>query len=351
MTATRLVAGCMTGTSLDGLDSALVRITGSGPRMQVEFVSATSIDLGQLGARMRAVAEQKPHTAAAIAELARDFAALHVTALDALPKPRLIAIHGQTVYHRPPLSWQLFNAAPVAHAFGVPVVFDLRAMDLAAGGQGAPITPIADWVVFRSATEHRAIVNLGGFCNVTILKAGADVDAVSGADVCACNQLLDAIARRRMHAAFDEDGRCAAGGKVVDSLQRELSSLMTGQGRSLGTGDELSAWVDAKSSLPAEDLARTACAAIAACIAGATRGSEHLIVAGGGSRHRTLLQEIEARTRARVSVSDALGLPAQYREAAHMAILGALCQDRVPITLPSITGVAKAPISGTWILP
>ena len=113
----------------------------------------------------------------------------------------LVVAHGQTVFHAPPASWQLLNAAPIARAVRAPVVFDLRQADLAAGGQGAPITPLADWIMLRAhgpAAAGRAIVNLGGFCNVTILPSGAGPEGVRGMDVCPCNHLLDGVARRRV---------------------------------------------------------------------------------------------------------------------------------------------------------
>ncbi len=121
----------------------------------------------------------------------RDAALLHVEAVRALGCERLdlVVAHGQTVYHAPPLSWQLCAPGPIAHALQVPVLCDLRSADIAAGGQGAPITPIADHILFRHAREARAVVNLGGFCNITTLPAGDDATRVRGGDVCACNQV------------------------------------------------------------------------------------------------------------------------------------------------------------------
>src|SRR6185436_14618647 len=115
----------------------------------------------------------------------------------------LIAAHGQTVFHAPPLSWQMLNPWPLVRDLQTSVVFDLRGADLAHGGQGAPITPLADWVLFRSNSRTRAVVNLGGFCNLTLLPPGRP-DMVRGFDVCACNQLLDHIARGILQRPFDE---------------------------------------------------------------------------------------------------------------------------------------------------
>src|SRR5262245_9739095 len=143
---TRLAIGCMTGTSIDALDAALVRIEGRGLDMHADLVRGISRPLADLAPPLRALANQEPATAAHIARLAHRLAMLHVEVIRVLlvgDRPELIAIHGQTVFHAPPISWQLFNPAPIANAFDTPVVFDLRAADLAGGGQGAPITPLS----------------------------------------------------------------------------------------------------------------------------------------------------------------------------------------------------------------
>lgn len=356
----RIVAGAMTGTSLDGLDVALVAVEGEGLGLRARFVRGLSRPLGPLAAGLRQLAEQRPLTAQVITQLMRDFALLHAEAIAACARGDRLAlacVHGQTVFHAPPLSWQLFQPAPLAQALGVPVVCDLRAADLARGGQGAPITPLADWIALRDVREARAVVNLGGFCNLTMLPAGGGPETVLGRDVCACNQVLDAIARTLLGHAYDADGAAALGAKpdpvAVDALAERLRA-QTAAGRSLGTGDELAAAATALGAhLPAAVVARSACAAIARVIARATAGADRLILAGGGLRNAALRAELAAAAApAAVDACDQHGIPAEYREAAHMAILGALCQDRVAITLPQVTGVrAPAPVAGVWALP
>jgi 1,6-anhydro-N-acetylmuramate kinase len=357
----RLVAGCMTGTSIDGLDVALVKIIGQGLGMRVELVSETTrpfgADTGDLAQRLRALADQQPMTARDIAQLARDFALLHLDALKELAHGKhidLVCVHGQTVFHAPPLSWQLINPAPIAHGLGVPVVSDLRAADLACGGEGAPITPIADLVLFGHVRERRTVVNLGGFCNLTRLDPGREPNRVSGGDVCACNQVLDAVARARLRASYDRDGRAALAGTADDAATEELVKLLRAQakaGRSLGTGDELTDWIERHAELPPADAARSACAAIATVIVEAAKPAERLIVAGGGVRNRALMQEIMGRAGVPVDTSDVHGVPASLREAVAFAVLGALSADRVAITLPRVTGVDRAPIAGSWVWP
>ncbi|MBX3402994.1 MAG: anhydro-N-acetylmuramic acid kinase [Phycisphaeraceae bacterium] len=356
----RRVVGCMTGTSLDGIDCALVEIEGSGLSMKPRFVRGTSGSLGELAPRLRALADQKPMTAGEIAKLSRDFALLHAREVNALLDGEacdLIAVHGQTVFHQPPVSWQLFNPAVLAHATGIDVVCDLRAADLAAGGQGAPITPIADWVWLRSATERRVVLNLGGFANATILPRDAGPESIAqirGMDICACNHVLDGVARAVLGKPYDADGAAAAAGRVDPAARDELMAILSRQAsgeRSLGTGDEAigaGGWAERwRGRLNASDLCATACAAVGGAIRAALgrHDAVRVLVAGGGAMNNTLLSHIGSN----VERTDGNGLPGAFREAAEMAVLGALCQDGVPITLPGVTHVpAAAPLSGVW---
>jgi anhydro-N-acetylmuramic acid kinase len=369
----RLVAGCMTGTSIDALDVALVEIEGEGLSITARFREGLSLPLGGTAAPLRALAEQRPMTAGEIARVSRDFALLHAAAIEKIAAGRrldLICIHGQTVFHSPPLSWQLFNPAPLAHATGAPVVFDLRTADLAAEGEGAPITPMADWVLFRRcrpgstmSAAGAAVVNLGGFVNITLLPAcgvegaapAGELELIRGGDVCTCNQLLDAIARAILGRPYDEDGAQALRGTVHDRALEELAAILARQsvqGRSLGTGDEAGEWIERwRAAAPAADLAATACEGIAQAVGRRAEGRP-LVLAGGGVRNRGLRRALESCCAAGVSTTDELGVPAEFREAVCFGVLGALCQDRVPITLPQITGVrAPAPVSGCWMYP
>jgi 1,6-anhydro-N-acetylmuramate kinase len=391
----RRIVGCMTGTSLDAVDAALVEVTGRGLAMSARVLAGHTVPLGSLARRLRAVAEQVPTDAGTMARLGRDLALLHARAVRELlsiappsppsppraggraaigdssdaPAPSarraphaspapidLVCVHGQTVYHAPPLSWQLINAPVIAHELHVPVVFDLRAADLAAGGQGAPITPLADWVLFRGPSPV-AVVNLGGFCNVTLLPGGGGgPDAVEGFDVCACNLVLDAVARAVLGRPYDDGGRDALAGRVSPQALADLADLLGAQaraGRSLGTGDEVSAWIERyRARVDGRDLAASACHAIARCIVSRTGQASRLLLSGGGAQNRALVGAIAGLADAAVQTLDAAGaggVAPAYREAACFAVLGALCQDRVPVTLPRVTRLpGPAPVAGCW---
>ncbi|MFH0765885.1 MAG: anhydro-N-acetylmuramic acid kinase [Calditrichota bacterium] len=358
----------MTGTSMDALDVALCRIEGIGLNLRATLVEASSWPLRDLSVFFRRASEQLPVTARDLARASHDLAMLHLEALQEISRGRrldLICVHGQTIYHAPPLSWQLIQPTLIAHNLNVPVVYDLRAADLARGGQGAPITPLADFILFRKEGERRCIINLGGFCNHTLIpgRSGAAPGQdellhwklrVSGGDICSCNHLLDRIARDLLGRPYDAEGSAAAGGKTLKEPLEELTKLLLNQSvgkRSLGTGDELGDWINKyRHEYAPQDLARIACAAIASVI---TRPvpAERLILAGGGTKNITLLKEIRSRSKKLVSSSDEFDIPPLSREAMAMAVLGALCQDRIPITLGQVTGSFNPPVAGTWIIP
>jgi len=350
---TRVVAGCMTGTSLDGIDAALVEIRGRGLAMEASVRAVASGSFGDLATPLRALASGEPATAAEVSQAAHAFGHAVADVLVQLPAASLdlCAVHGQTVYHAPPMSWQLINPWVIADRLGCDVVYDLRGADLAAGGQGAPITPLADAVLFVSEIEERVILNLGGFCNASVLPAG-DRTRARGADVCACNQVLDEVARTALGKPYDSNGEAAERGRINTRAQHSLATVLerqTNGGRSLGTGDEAGAWVrEWRAELSADDLAATA----AAAVGGAIRAwlethapGARPFVAGGGAKNAALVRAIGAR-----ETTEQLGVSPEAREAVAMAVLGALAQDGVPITLAHVTGRRESRVvDGAWI--
>lgn len=353
---TRFIVGCMTGTSIDGIDAALVQISGRGLKMRAQLIAHTHHSLGRCAIPLRALSHGEPVSAAVIARASSDLAKRHIEAVSHIARIRkldLICVHGQTVFHEPPLSWQLIHTAPIAAAFNAPVVHDLRSADIAAGGQGAPLTPLADYILFRT-NRRRVIVNLGGFCNITDLPArGGSPADIRGMDVCVCNLLLDRIARDRIRIPFDRGGRHAARGKIHGSCRAALMKSLKRQsrsGRSLGSGDECGDWIVAFSRRVApQDMLATAADVIGESIADRCPGVQDIIVAGGGAKNRCLVEAIERHMAyARVRLADDIGVSVDAREAACFAILGALAQDGVPVSLPQVTGVKKAPRAGSF---
>ena len=362
----------MTGTSLDGLDVAAVRTFGTGELRRVEVLRVASFGLGECAAGLRRLADGERCSASEIAELGWALGERHGECLagyiDGLDdSPDLIAVHGQTVFHGETnagrhRTWQLLEPAPIARACGVPVLSNLRVADVAARGQGAPITPLADTLLFADMERPAAVVNLGGFCNATLLHEHSTIE---GFDICACNHVLDASARAGLKQPFDSEGLQAVHGRAHDVAVNELVAVLGAQveqRRSLGTGDEAAAWIGKwATDLSGRDLCASAAVAVAEVIRETvcTRlpNPTRVLLAGGGTRNQRLVSEIESRfAQGVVGLSDAFGVPIEGREAAAMGVLGALSMLGEPVTLPAVTGChltasGNGPIAGDWTLP
>ena len=374
----RMVAGCMTGTSLDAVDVALTQITGQGLGMRAQFIGMVSLDLGELRRPLLQMTAGEPHPPVAYARMARALGQLHaeaVTQLCALHLPSnagldMVVAHGQTIWHAPEeaLSWQLMDPWPIVRKLRVPVLYDLRQADLIAQGQGAPISPLADWVLYRDQLQRRLIVNLGGICNVTDLPADCQPADISGGDIGPCNLLIDGLTQRLFpNLTYDTDGKIAASGKIYPEFGQWVKASpffdKTGP-HSTGREDFNDAWLDALLSKAKQapgqwsnqDIIASAVDVVAAIITTYCKrlpNNRHMILAGGGALNPVLVQRIKDRLDEgdRISSSDELGIPVSAREAIAFAVLGALSQDDVPITLPQITGAPNPGRAGVWAYP
>lgn len=381
----RIVAGCMTGTSLDGLDAALVRIVGNGLDMTAEYLGWVShpMDPGLRDTLMHlasgGAAEPLTYLRAArgVGELYAD-GVQHLLDETNGPRPEFVVAHGQTIWHAPrdprkddqgnipgggPKSWQLFDPWPVVKRIGVPVCYDLRQADLIAGGEGAPLTPLADWVMYRDKAD--LIANLGGVFNCTYwsLSAEPGVGAVEGGDVCLCNLLLDGLAQRLLDRPYDRDGETASAGvfdeKLYRTYEQHLAVMGTGERGSLGREDLQNGVIDrvlqAFQDRSPADLLFNAIAFVGQTIGEVFEGTaaQRLVLAGGGAKNKTLVSYIRGIIEPdsfceSVSVSDDLGIPCEAREAMGFAVLGALSQDGVPCSLPQVTGATDPGVAGVW---
>jgi 1,6-anhydro-N-acetylmuramate kinase len=328
----------MTGTSMDGVDAVAVQIDGVGETMSASFYKMASCGLGSAKPLLQKLAvqggsqDEMDEAATLVGKItAEAISKLELNAID------LIALHGQTVFHNPPKSMQLINPRSITEKFNCTIFTDPRQHDLQLGGQGAPITPLADWIMFRSTNKSTAIVNLGGFCNVTVIPANCSVNQIHGFDVCCCNLLLNAIAKTRLGVEFDCGGKEADKGSIDNKLFQSILNKLEEQreeNRSLGTYDDFTEEVLRQgSTLNTQDLLATTASAIGACITESTMGVDRVLLAGGGVHNQMLTKTIHNH-----GTTNDLGVPTQAREAMAMAILGALAQDNVSITLPQITG-------------
>ncbi|MEM6552328.1 MAG: anhydro-N-acetylmuramic acid kinase [Planctomycetota bacterium] len=371
----RRVVGCMTGTSLDGIDVALGLVCGQGLKeMSVEYGGMVSREMPSgLREGLLKIAEGGAVTGLEVLRLRRGLGELHAEAVAELVEQEggqpvdLVVAHGQTVWHAPGdeagagggVSWQLFDPWPVVRRLGVPVGYDLRQADLIAGGQGAPITPVSDWVMYRGVAD--VVVNLGGIVNATWLHP--DPQRVRGRDVYPCNLLLDGLCQRLLGESCDGDGAVALQGEVVPACMVMFTDAVDEVMRSGSLGREQfdGAWLDALASVlvaqaSPSDVLRTACHMIALTVGTAVMGQgRRVVLAGGGVKNKALRSALVAWMRdvagCTAVLSDEVGIPAEAREALGMAVLGALSWDGVPITLPGVTGAGEPGVAGAWVYP
>ncbi len=361
----RLFIGLMSGTSLDGVDAALVRVDGHGPAMRATFLHLSSVAYTDADRQLATVARRNELDLGGLADggarIARRYAeAVRQLLADTATRPEQVAAlaaHGQTIYHAPPLTWQLFDPTVLAYETGIEVVSDFRRADCAAGGQGAPLVPFGDWVLFRHATIARVILNIGGIANLTVLPAGSELADVVGYDIGPGNCLSDWLMRDE--GGYDAGGEIARAGRpieaVVDAVRADAFFRQAGP-KSTDVPQMLGLFREAIDRLaPDASLADRLATGneIAArlivdevCRAAGDPGRAELYIAGGGVHNRHLMDRLTDHGLA-VRHTDKLGIPTQAREAVAFALLAAAHLDRLPCYMPKVTGAGRPSILGS----
>jgi anhydro-N-acetylmuramic acid kinase len=358
-----LYVGLMSGTSMDGIDAALVDITDEHCRVRAARTSDWPAGLKERVTELleNAGAAALDDIASLDVELGREFADAALALLRSAGVPasevRAIGSHGQTLRHQPsgaaPFTWQIGDPNTIAELTGLTVVGDLRRRDVAAGGQGAPLVPAFHEQVFRAPGEDRAIINIGGIANLTALRQGSPV---IGFDTGPGNRLMDSWIERHRHLPFDRDGAWALTGRCDTAL---LAALLQEPYLALAapksTGRELFnlRWLDAalgSRSLRPEDVQATLLQYTAATIVTAVQQyapAAALYLCGGGA-HNSALQDAIARRVAPLKVlsTAALGLDPDHVEAAAFAWFAHRTLAERTSTLPSVTGARGARILG-----
>jgi anhydro-N-acetylmuramic acid kinase len=359
-----LYLGLISGTSADGIDAALVRFE---PRLEV--VSARTYPYPpHLRERIVALAANRASMALddygrLDVEIGTCFADAANTLLrDAAIDARDVAAigsHGQTVCHRPggthAFTLQIGDPSAIAERTGIVTVADFRRADVAAGGQGAPLLPALHAATFSDARTPRAVLNLGGIANATLLRPGMDV---IGFDTGPANCLLDAWAARHLGMARDENGAWAASGKVRDDLLAAcLQEPYFGAPPPKSTGREHFNldWLDARApaGIAAADVQATLLALSARSIADALRASgvQEVYACGGGVHNTALMAALRAELPdLRFDTTAALGLDPDFVEAAGFAWLARARIDGLPGNLPSVTGARGPRVLGAIYL-
>jgi anhydro-N-acetylmuramic acid kinase len=353
-----IVAGLISGTSMDALDVAVADLSLADGVITLRPLGAQEHPWpSDLRTRLLALLPPAPTTAGEICDLdqavgqATAEAAAAALARFADGRGDLIASHGQTAFHRvvdghARGTLQLGQPAWVVEATGLPVVSDLRARDIAAGGEGAPLASTLD-ALWLGGGPPRAALNLGGIANVTVL----DGESVLAFDTGPASCLLDAAAQRRTGEPCDRDGRLALAGRVdEDLLARLLTEPYYAKAAPKSTGRELftTDYVDAPDVADA-DLMATLTELTAVTVADACRpyGLTEVVASGGGVRNPALLAALRRRLAPTPLVTtDERGLPADAKEAYLVALLGFLTWHQLPGVVPGGTGSAVPRVLG-----
>ena len=361
------VIGLMSGTSLDGIDAAAVDVILRDDVLEVTPVHSASTpyppDLRELLGRSL---PPQPVTAQEWCELdtrvGQAFAqAAALLTRELAPQPQLVVSHGQTVFHwaedgRVRGTLQVGQPAWIAEATGLPVVSDLRARDVAAGGQGAPLVSAFDVLWLRGRLGNPVALNLGGIANLT-----ADVHSEEplAYDIGPANALIDAAVERITRGAqtFDRDGAAAARGQVDDGLLEHLLSepyyslrAPKSTGKELFNAAYLENALARRRAVKDDDLVATLTALTARTVAEASlsHSPTAVIAAGGGTSNPTLMRMLEESLgEVPLVTADTLGIPSGDKEAVAFAVLGFLTWHGVPASLSSATGARHGSVLGS----
>ena len=381
------VLGLMSGTSADGVDAVLVELSGSAEHPHWTLLRSASLDYPASTRQLiLAVGQGEAKTASTLLNLSETITKIQAAAArqcDPEGQAQLVGCHGQTLWHRPPedaetgalqpgASWQMLEAPLLAQLLKRPVIFDFRAADLALGGQGAPLVPKADAALLGRTKGWRALLNLGGIANLTLIPPDAGPDRlqpVRGWDCGPANSLIDLAMEQFSEGkeSCDESGRLAETGQCDEALiLRWLAEPYFQLSPPKSTGRELFGRADLTRRLqemqgrPIADQIATLTAFSAAVVAQDLQqlsNQNHplpieLLVAGGGSQNLTLMRELTKRCRGlRLRRSDELRLPSQSREAMVFALLAWWHHLGYPGNAPAITGAEHEAVLGVRVNP
>jgi len=358
----------MSGTSADGVDAAVIELKGT----QVKVLAFDTFAYSP--AMRKTILELGEQKLCRPADISTANFAIGKNFADAVIKLckknkinlktiDLIGSHGQTIYHNPdgktPSTLQIGEPSVIAYNTGITTVADFRPKDMAAGGQGAPLVPFADYFLFKSK-KNRAIQNIGGIANVTFLPAKCTPQKIIAFDTGPGNMIIDRLVFlfTKGRQNFDKDGKIAAAGKVdVKLLNRLLNHSYFRRKPPKSTGRELfgKEYADALyKNKPDENTIATATAFTAISIAQAYKKflpkmPDEVILCGGGARNKTLVEMIKQNTTGKVLFTDDFGINSDAKEAVSFAILAYANIKGIANNIPSATGAGESLVLGKII--
>jgi anhydro-N-acetylmuramic acid kinase len=386
----RIVAGLMSGTSLDGVDAAIARMEGSGRGLKLEQLAFVSVPYSEEVRRVL-LFNSAPESSD-VKELSqlnfritREYASALQKAAEAagiaLNEIDLIGSHGQTVHHVPEAeecageptisTLQIGDPSVLANLVRIPVVGDFRVADMALGGQGAPLVPYFDYAVFSDEHETRGLLNLGGIGNMTVLPKSGDISDVFAFDTGPANMVIDQLTTRFYGEKYDEDGRHASNGRVLNELLdllMEDAYFVQPPPKSTGRERYGATFVDAfverdkairNPSISPDDLIATAAALTARSVFDsyerfirARHTLDVLIVSGGGMHNPFLMRKLaEFFDPVPVRTVEDYGVNSDAKEALCFAVLAHEAVNGVPTSMPSVTGASRATLLGKICIP
>lgn len=378
----KLVLGLLSGTSADAIDAALVRIAGNGLESKLHLLAFDTYPYPH-ELRERVLAASLPGCGT-VDEICRlniavgecfAQAALHLMAAAKVQTNEvdLIGSHGQTIHHLPyaaPIAGvnsrgtlQIGEPSVIAKRTGIITVADFRAADMALGGQGAPLVPIMDYLLFRSTTHTRGVLNLGGIANLTVLKQGGALADVLAFDTGPANMVIDGLMQKLFGLDYDKSGEVASRGKVHHELLQSLlkhdyfaKPIPKSTGREEFGAEFVAQLLNEAQAhgLSHEDLIATATALTAASVALGAKLLEHkfgaiteLIVSGGGAHNLTLMAMLQENfPAAKISFTNEYGIPSDAKEAMLFALLANETVSGNAGNVPSVTGASAATVLG-----
>ncbi|GIN86397.1 anhydro-N-acetylmuramic acid kinase [Heyndrickxia sporothermodurans] len=378
----KLVVGLMSGTSLDGIDAALVKISDFGISTKVELIHFNTFPFTEeLKKEILQCMDIHTSSVALLTSMNFKLGSLFAEAVKKVcreadvPLTRIDAIgsHGQTVYHLPIQSdeyakstLQIGEPAIIAYETGVTVISNFRAMDMAAGGEGAPLVPYTDYLIYQSQSKGRALQNIGGIGNVTVLPKGGTLDHLYAFDTGPGNMVIDEVCRKRLGLSYDPNGEWASNGKVnkqiVDLWMKEEYfdlSPPKSTGRELFGTHFTEKILKEYNDLSNEDLIATVTYFTAYSIADAYKRYvfpnahiDEMIVGGGGSYNHTLIRMLkELLPNIAIYIQEDIGYSSDAKEAIAFSILANETIHQQYSNVPRATGSKEQVILGSITLP
>ncbi len=367
--------GMMSGTSLDGIDLVLVKIQGVSEKTTVEVLKQETIPFdGLLVEKIKEAMDIKTSNVKLLTSLNVELGEVFARAVlafyerEQIQKDEIdfIASHGQTIYHIAKeedgikrSSLQLGEGAVISHLCETTVVANFRLADIAAGGQGAPLVPYADYVLFQSVDKNRALHNIGGIANMTFLKKAGTIDDVIAFDSGPGNMMIDRACQLLYNKPYDKDGEIASKGNVIAELYDEvMSHSYFKQTFPKSTGREMfgDSYVDAllkkyQNHKKADLIHTLSLITVDSIVQSYTKHIrkplDELILCGGGAHNKWLLTSIQKKMpQTNVTTLETLGYSSDYKEALAFVILANQTLKRLPSNVKSATGATKDKILG-----